>query len=63
MFHIRGEGQLVRWGFNFYPWSERRYSIGFIFAITNHHFTLRYAPHVKILHCYLEHRGDSTSSI
>lgn len=54
MFHIRGEGEKVRNGFNFYPWRERKWSIGFIFVWNKFAWRVRYAPHIRYLHCYVE---------
>jgi hypothetical protein len=49
---VRGEGVLIRDGFNFYPFSERHYNIGFVFQWGAFRWMCRYAPHVRKLHCY-----------
>lgn len=54
MFHIRGEGQNVRNGFNFYPLRERKWSIGFIFVWNDFAFWCRYAPRRNRFHFYRE---------
>ena len=54
MFHIVGEGMERKQGFNFYPWSERRSSIGFVLLIGNWFWRLRYAPHVRKFYCYTD---------
>lgn len=54
MFHIRGEGQTVRNGFNFYPWLERKWSIGFIFVWNEFALWCRYAPRARYFHFYTE---------
>lgn len=42
MFHITKEGEKLENGFNFYPWSERKHSIGFRYLhSSNDNFTLR----------------------
>ncbi|MDE2472614.1 MAG: hypothetical protein KGL35_28780 [Bradyrhizobium sp.] len=50
MFHIRKEGGPVKTGFNFYPWSERKYSIGFIFKLGKIDWWFRIAPHVGVIY-------------
>jgi hypothetical protein len=42
MIHIRGEGEVVRTGFNFYPLSDKG-SAGFIFKICNRRMQVRYS--------------------
>lgn len=56
MFHIRPEGSMYWPGFNFYPWSERKYSIGFVLVIGDWAWRLRYAPHVRTFYCYTTRR-------
>lgn len=47
MFHIRPEGQPTKQGFNFYPWKERKYSIGFVLRIRNTVLRFRIAPKAR----------------
>lgn len=57
LFKVRAEGELIEYGFNFYPWSTRKYSIGFILRFAKDwQWRLRYAPHVKKFYCRIETR-------
>ena len=47
MFNVRGEGDPVKFGFNFYPWSERKHSVGFVFRYGTKAFVVRYAHTAK----------------
>ena len=42
MIYIRPEGAAIRNGINFYPWRERKYSIGFILRCGNNLLQVRY---------------------
>lgn len=42
MFYIRREGEIIRQGFNFYPWSDVR-SRGFILHVGTFFFRCRYS--------------------
>ena len=53
MFYLRGEGEVIRNGFNFYPWSDRKYSVGFILRLGRYQWRCRFAVKTKKLHCYL----------
>lgn len=46
MLWIRREGELIRQGFNFYPWSDPS-SRGFILRIRNYIFRCRYSYKLK----------------
>jgi hypothetical protein len=50
MFHVTPEGGWLHWGFNFYPWSEHKYSVGFRFFYRRGIWWMRYAPHVGKLY-------------
>lgn len=50
MLKVTPEGGLLSWGFNFYPWAERKTSIGFRFWTPNKSWRVRYAPHIKKLY-------------
>ena len=43
MFHIRDEGQLIRWGCNFYPLNSSQ--IGFLFIGFGRCWWCRYSKH------------------
>ncbi len=45
-FYIRPEGQLIRNGFNFYPWSDTR-SAGFILRLGDWGFKMRYSTYQR----------------
>lgn len=53
MFHIRGEGQPIKTGLNFYPLSEWAGSRGFIFCLGEHRWMCRYS--VKLERLVLSH--------
>jgi len=46
MIHIRKEGEPVRYGFNFYPLSDKG-SFGFVFKVKNFQFMCRYSKITK----------------
>jgi hypothetical protein len=46
MIHIRGEGQAIRTGFNFYPLSNEG-SFGFVFKLKGYQFMWRYSKMTK----------------
>ena len=52
--YIRPEGSELGLGFNFYPWNERRYSVGFILYFRSWWWRLRWAPHVHRFYCRIE---------
>jgi hypothetical protein len=52
MFHIRPEAGDLKPGFNIYPWSDRRYNVGFILMIGEWAWKVRYAPHVRRFYSY-----------
>lgn len=53
MFRTRREGQPVRYGFNFYPWSDKKWHIGFKLKYwKNRVFAIRYSGTGKKLFVY-----------
>lgn len=47
MIHITAEGNLLKNGINFYPWKERKFSIGFRLRFGHTIYFVRYAYHVN----------------
>mgnify|MGYP001000302865 CR=1 FL=1 len=47
MFHVRREGTALQNGFNFYPWSERKSSIGFIWGWNGYAKFFRWSVHAR----------------
>lgn len=61
MFHVRPEGEVIHQGFNFYPWSERGYRIGFVFALGKLRWWFRLyrsEPVTRIVNMVIRDRGE-----
>jgi len=50
MFHVRGEGEEIRPGFNFYPRSEWNRSRGFVLRAFGCLYWVRYSPSIRRWH-------------